>query len=164
VRENLSIIGGYLVLVGVPLLAIVLALRAGGGISAPVSIDGVWELESPSLGAFGNCPGALPLAAGNAFEIVQSGRFLIAKFQQDPKTTLSGVLDQRRFILCSLGDLSEACSRDSLHLNGGVLEEGAARRLELHLRPHSEGCGEVVLLSNWRPIKVAASPQRGYNY
>jgi hypothetical protein len=164
VNENLSIVGGYLALVGAPVLAIILALRAGGGIAAPVSIDGSWVMESAPSGASESCPEALSMAGVRALEIAQSGRFLTAKFQQGPKGTLSGVLDQRRFILCSVGDLSDACSRDSFHLNGGVLEQGGARRLELRLRPHAAGCGEVVLLSTWRPIKAAASPQRGYNY
>lgn len=159
------LVGGYVAMVGIPLLIIVLVLNAGSGLSAPPSIDGAWTIQPVSAKPAGACSGELSLLAGGRLVIAQSGRHLRARWNQDPASVMSGMIDQNRFILCSLGPATVECALNAMHLSGIMLDENGARRLELRLNPAPGGsCQEAVLLSAWREIESKAPAVREYNY
>lgn len=152
-------------MVGIPLLIIVLVLNAGSGLSAPPSIDGAWAVQPVSARPAGACSEELSLLAGGRLVIAQSGRHLRARWNENPASVMSGMIDQDRFILCSLGPASEGCALNAVHLSGIMREERGARRLEIRLSPVAGGsCQEAVLLSAWREVESKAPAVREYNY
>ena len=159
------LVGGYLAMVGIPLLIIVFVLDAGSGLSAPPSIDGAWAIQPVSARPAGACTGELSLLAGGRLVIAQSGRHLRARWNENSPSVMSGMIDQNRFILCSLGPATEECALNAVHLSGIMREESGARRLEIRLNPAPGGsCQEAVLLSAWREIDSKAPAVREYNY
>ncbi len=157
------LLGGYLLMVGVPLVFIVVVMNAGRDIVAPPSIGGDWvmEWEQPAAAAKGER--RLPEAVGGSLGISQSGRHLTAQWNQDRASAMKGTLDQGQFTLCPVGTSSESCSSDPLHLNGRILEENGERRLEVRLDPLSDDGQELVLLSPWRKVELRPSGP-GYNH
>ena len=158
------LLSGYMTMVGVPLVVVAFVLHAGRNMVAPPSIDGDWIMQWESPDAAGKCQEQLPDEIGGSLAISQSGRHLTAHWNQDRTSPLKGILDDGRFILCSLGSSREPCSHDPLHLNGRILEQKGARRLELRLDSLPDDCQDLVLLSSWRKIDLTARAPKGYNY
>ena len=147
------LVAGYAAMVGVPLLILLIVFSAGSKLVAPPAIDGAWTMQ-PASPALEGCPQAVADVAGGALVISQSGRHLTAHWTHDKARGLSGVIDERRFVLCSARRSNEECSLDPGRLEGRILEEDGARRLEVRLPPESGAeCKELIVQSGWREIK-----------
>jgi hypothetical protein len=149
-----QLVAGYAAMVGVPLLILLIVFNAGSELVAPPAIEGAWTMQPASPAMEEGCPQASAGGAGGALVISQSGRHLRAHWTQDKARALSGVMDERHFVLCSASRSNEECSVDPRRLEGRILEEDGARRLEVRLPPESDSkCKELILQSSWREIE-----------
>jgi hypothetical protein len=82
----------YILLVGLPLLGLAGVLRSGHSLTAPISVDGVWKIETDAgRMAVPSCD--KPASAFSSVVISQSGKSLVLTFNNAPKTVSSGVLE-----------------------------------------------------------------------
>jgi hypothetical protein len=156
------LLGGYLIMVGIPVVVIAIVMHVGGALVAPPSINGDWIMQWETPDAAAKCEDRLP--DGSALAISQSGRHLTAHWNQNRAASMRGTLDNGHFTLCSLGSSSEECSYDPLHLSGRILEENGSRRLEVRLDSIADDCKDLVLLSSWRRIDLTVGARQEYNY
>ena len=96
-KNNLTF--GYLLFVGIPLLALICTLRAGAGLSAPPAVSGDWNVEPTA----NRCAGPLAGTGQPALSIYQTGADLLMAFNDPAKTTLSGKLESGRITAVSTG-------------------------------------------------------------
>jgi hypothetical protein len=81
-------LGGYVLLVGGPLLGLVAMLHAGRGLNAPISVQGVWDIRVSKS----------PCADGSrseervAMEVVQSGSHLFLSVPDEPGNRAEGAI------------------------------------------------------------------------
>ncbi|MFZ0769856.1 MAG: hypothetical protein WCA49_18525 [Candidatus Sulfotelmatobacter sp.] len=93
-HANRNFIIAYVFLVGLPVVGLVGVLKSGRTLAAPISVDGVWQLQAdPAQVAALPCGRSLPYTSDTALAISQSGRNFTLSLTNDPKTTASGVLD-----------------------------------------------------------------------
>lgn len=83
----------YILLVGLPLLGLAGVLRTGRHLTAPVSIDGEWKLQTTSHNLSGGCVKAASQLPDSLMTISQSGKGLVVSFSNGPKLSGSAVLD-----------------------------------------------------------------------
>lgn len=84
----------YAFLVILPLVALAGILRSGRSLKAPVSIDGVWNLQvDPAQLDSLSCAKTLAPVSDRTIAISQSGTSLAFTFPNGPKLTGLGVLD-----------------------------------------------------------------------
>jgi hypothetical protein len=84
-RTNRNFVIAYVVLVGLPLLGLVGVLKAGHGLRAPTSVDGLWTLEASAA----LCGQRLQNSTMN---ISQSGQSLVVSLDNGLNITGSGTL------------------------------------------------------------------------
>lgn len=90
-RRNFVIAYTFLVLL--PVLGLVGVLKHGRGLSAPLSVDGVWKLQADS-GRLAALPcGALVSNPDSTFTISQSGTYLVLDFNNRSRNTVPGFLE-----------------------------------------------------------------------
>ena len=87
------LIVAYLVLVGVPLLALLGILRSGERLVPPASVRGSWNVEA-DFGALANpaCRGLLSSVKQPFLSISQSGPSLALTLNNPQRTTLTGTI------------------------------------------------------------------------
>jgi hypothetical protein len=81
----------YILLVGLPILGLIGVLRKGRSVSAPISVDGSWTIQTNSLGALpcGNSPVGSP---DQTLAISQSGETFTLSLAGAQKEPIFGVL------------------------------------------------------------------------
>jgi hypothetical protein len=83
---NRNFIVAYILLVGVPLLGLAGVLKAGHALTAPISIDGTWALETSPATLFGQT------LQNSLLTISQSGNGLVVSLNNGLNTTGTGTL------------------------------------------------------------------------
>ena len=93
-NSNRNFIIAYVLLVGLPIVGLVGVLKRGRSLTAPISVDGVWQVQAdPIQVAALPCGKALAYNPDTALAISQSGRNFTLTLVNGPKSTGSGVLD-----------------------------------------------------------------------
>lgn len=93
-HTNRNFIFAYVLLVGLPVAGLVGILKSGRKLTAPISVDGVWQLQADSVRlAALPCGQALINDPATALAISQSGKNFTLSFSNGPKSTASGVLE-----------------------------------------------------------------------
>lgn len=93
-RTNRNFVVAYILLVGLPLLGLAGILRNGRHLTAPISVDGTWKIDTDgNAGSNPSCTAASTFLS-SPFVIGQSGRNLIVTFGKN-KATASGTLDNK---------------------------------------------------------------------
>jgi hypothetical protein len=82
----------YILLVGLPLLGLAGVLRSGRSLTAPISVDGVWKIETDA-GRLSVPSCDKSVSAFPSVVISQSGKSLVLTFNNAAKTVSSGVLE-----------------------------------------------------------------------
>jgi hypothetical protein len=93
-HNNRNFVLAYILLVGLPLAGLVVVLKSGRKLTAPVSVDGLWHLQVDSnrLAAL-PCGKALAESPDTALAISQSGRNFTLTLSNGPKSIASGAID-----------------------------------------------------------------------
>ena len=93
-RTSRNFIIAYALLVGLPILGLVGILKSGRALAAPISVDGVWKLQTDPLRlAALPCGKTLASSPDAALAISQSGRNFTLNLKDGPKSAASGALD-----------------------------------------------------------------------
>lgn len=98
-KTNRNFVIAYVLLVGLPILGLVGILKSGRNLTAPISIDGVWQLQAdPAQLASMSCGKALGDSSNTTLSISQSGKnFSLGFGSINPSNGLrsvaSGVVD-----------------------------------------------------------------------
>jgi hypothetical protein len=93
-NSNRNFIIAYILLVGLPVAGLVGVLKSGRKLGAPISVDGVWQLQAdPVQLAALPCGKNLAYSPETALTISQSGRNFTLNLANDPKSTASGVVE-----------------------------------------------------------------------
>jgi hypothetical protein len=93
-RANRNFIIAYILLVGLPIVGLVGVLKTGRSLRAPISVDGVWQVQAdPVQVAALPCGKTLAYTPETALAISQSGKNFTLTLINGPKSTGSGVLD-----------------------------------------------------------------------
>ena len=93
-RANRNFIIAYILLVGLPIVGLVGVLKKGRSLTAPISVDGVWQVQAdPVRVAALPCGRTLASTPETSLAISQSGRNFTLTLVNGPKSTGSGVLD-----------------------------------------------------------------------
>lgn len=136
----------YLALVGIPAVGVLGALKAGGGISAPASIQGSWFLHA-DLNANAATPCATRLSGFTTPELIvsQSGVFLEIQLPTQRRERLSGRFEDLHLAAEAPPDLFGGDVFDLLRLTAVLGEEhgepvlrgvvGMPRRIECSPMP-----------------------------
>ena len=115
----------YVLLVGLPLLGLAGVLRTGRTLHAPISVDGIWKVESGSSHlAAQPCDQVLSSFLNTSAVISQSGKNLVITFNNASKTVAFGVLEGKslKSSILSARDSSRApgCGDQTLTLTATV--------------------------------------------
>jgi len=91
-HTNRNFVVAYILLVGLPLLGLAGVLRSGRSLTAPISVDGVWKIETDAghLAAL-SCDKSV--TGFSSVVISQSGKSLVLTLNNSSKTTASGTLE-----------------------------------------------------------------------
>lgn len=93
-HTNRNFIIAYALLVVLPIIGLLGVLKSGRALKAPISVDGIWQLQAdPDRMASLPCGKTLAQNPEAALSISQSGRNFTLSFANGPKSTASGVLD-----------------------------------------------------------------------
>jgi hypothetical protein len=93
-NTNRNFIIAYILLVALPIVGLLGVLKSGRTLTAPISVDGVWQLQAdPTRLASLPCGKTLGQNPETALAISQSGRNFTLSFANGPKSAASGVLD-----------------------------------------------------------------------
>jgi hypothetical protein len=87
---NRKFVVAYIVLVGIPLLALAGVLKAGHHLTAPYAVDGSWRFASSSSPVTSACSNFLSSISSGSISVSQSGTVLVVGV--NGKTT-NGTLD-----------------------------------------------------------------------
>ena len=112
----------YLLLVGVPVLAVSEVLRAGRRLRPPVFVEGTWNLEhASSTSADPSCGDALINADPTVLTISQSGRHLLLTLNDANRTTFAGQI-RGETITATTARLASQSSPDDRGWTGASIE------------------------------------------
>jgi hypothetical protein len=149
----------YVLLVGVPVLALFGILRAGRLLTAPVSMGGIWDLDA-NFNALGSAP-CVSLLNGidqPFFTISQSGTSLLFAFDDPGRTTVAGAI-LGATVSMGMGSsgfpaIAEGNCRDThaVYLQGQVSKQDDQRILTGVLGIH--GCARCVPI----PFRAVRQP------
>jgi|HubBroStandDraft_1064217.scaffolds.fasta_scaffold00001_178 hypothetical protein len=93
-RANTNFILAYVFLVALPVVGLIGVLKSGRKLTAPISVDGLWQLQAdPVRLAALPCGKTLAQNPNTALVISQSGKNFTVSLSNDPKSTSSGVLE-----------------------------------------------------------------------
>lgn len=96
-HSNRNFIIAYVLLVALPIVGLVGVLKSGRSLIAPISVEGVWQLQvDPARLASLPCGKSLGENPETALAISQSGKNFTLTIVNGPKSTASGVLDGTR--------------------------------------------------------------------
>jgi hypothetical protein len=109
----------YILLVGLPLLGLAAVLRSGRGLSAPISVDGVWQFRPDSADVpVGRCSQTLASLQNSAVIVSQSGKGLTLSLDNGSRTTGYGTIEgttlSAAFPLADVTANDPGCGSDSL--------------------------------------------------
>jgi len=91
---NRRFVIAYILLVGLPLLGLAGVLRFGQGLSAPISVNGVWKLGADGAPLpVGKCGKRLATLQDTLLTISQSGKELIVSVNNESLAIGSGVME-----------------------------------------------------------------------
>jgi hypothetical protein len=107
----------YVLLVGLPLLGLAGVLKSGRSLVAPISVDGVWKIESDadhlgSQSTLQSCDRTVAALAAGSIGISQSGKSLVLTFNNGSKAVASGRLEGKS-ISASLAPAQDTSSENS---------------------------------------------------
>ena len=155
----------YMMLVGIPLAIVLVILKLGEHLQASPAIDGAWVMQTDALQDTSPCASTFASFGGRSLVISQSGRYLTAIWDHQPRTKLYGSLRDHAFSLSSVRPPSKTdCGNAALLLEGRIVDGNGARSLEARLRlPDCSACQELALYSSPRSIGRRAVPVRGYH-
>lgn len=93
-HNNRNFLLAYILLVGLPLAGLVGVIKSGHKLTAPVSVDGTWNLQvdAERLASL-PCGKALADAPETTLAISQSGKNFTLSLANGPKSTASGVIE-----------------------------------------------------------------------
>jgi hypothetical protein len=93
-HTNRNFIIAYILLVALPVVGLLGVLKSGRALTAPISVDGMWQLQAdPVRLAALPCGKTLASTPDTALAISQSGRNFTLSLGNGPKSTASGTLD-----------------------------------------------------------------------
>lgn len=155
-RTSRNFVIAYVVLVGLPLLALAAVLRSGRSLKAPISVDGSWKVTAMSSDS-GNQPCAETLASVSKvpLHISQSGASLFVSVG-DAAASVDGKLEGTgvKANLSVPPKLSvSACSASSILLSATVDPKSEPRSLTGTLS--MPGCASCEAL----PIRAVRQPR-----
>jgi hypothetical protein len=92
-RASTTFILAYAFLVVLPVVGLIGVLKSGRKLAAPISVDGLWQLQAdPALLAALPCGKTLAENPNTALVISQSGKNFTVSLSNDPKFNSAGVL------------------------------------------------------------------------
>lgn len=141
-RTSRNFVVAYILLVGLPLLALAGVLRSGRHLSAPLSVDGTWKIETePSLET--HACGAVSSLVNSALLISQSGRSLEVSFKGKPAG--SGILVNRNLSSSISVGSDSACGDGQVVLAAVVDPKSEPRSLNGQFSfPGCQSCSPVA--------------------
>jgi hypothetical protein len=93
-HTNRNFVIAYILLVGLPVVGLVGVLKSGRALAAPISVDGIWQLQvDPAQVSALPCGKLLAYTPDTALAISQSGKNFTLSLTNGSKSTASGVLD-----------------------------------------------------------------------
>jgi len=93
-RTNRNFIIAYIILVGLPIVGLAAALKSGRTLTAPISVDGVWTLQTdPVQLAALPCAKSLTSVQDTTLAISQSGKNFTLSVANWPKSIGSGRIE-----------------------------------------------------------------------
>jgi len=137
----------YLCLVGVPLLGLAGLMRAGQRLVAPASIGGAWnvEVDFSTIGAT-RCAALLSSVKQPFLTVAQSGASFVATLNDQERTTLPGVLQDRTVTMGDSSGPPDAnaanCAR-AIYFDATVHTQSEPRIIAGTLGIRCPGCGSV---------------------
>lgn len=159
---NRNFLIAYILLVGLPLLGLVGVLRAGRRVSAPISVDGAWKLESASAISLSQpCAKSIASLQDSTMAISQSGRSLVLTLNSGANATGQGVIEGTAIsgtIPLNDGPAEDsACGKNSvLTLTGNIDPKAEPRSLTGIIVV--DGCSSCATM-NYRAVRQS-SPVR----
>lgn len=92
--KNRRFIIGYVLLVGLPVLALVAVLNRGRDLTAPTSVGGVWKFEiAPDRPSNSACGESLSLLSDSLISISQSGKSLSLTLDNGSRAAVSALIE-----------------------------------------------------------------------
>ena len=156
---NRKLIAAYVCLVGIPLLALLVIIRGGQRLTAPVSVAGIWSVEADFSALAGTaCHDLLASVKQPFLTISQSGPSLAFTLNNSQRTTLPGNIESTHL---SMGS-GHSGSQDSwtascldpraIHLVATVSKRAEQRMLT--------GTLSILGCASCKPIPFRATRQR----
>jgi hypothetical protein len=129
VKSNL--VRAYILLVGLPLLFLILTLRAGKGLSSPPSLGGDWAVELTGGTEAGLCLGSFTSMSRPVLTFYQMGPELSLLANDASKTTFHGEVHGREISAVAAAKTgSGTCPGSLWHIQGALADNGASRSLQ----------------------------------
>jgi len=153
-RTSRNFVVAYVLLVGLPLLALAGVLRSGRRLAAPISVDGTWKVELQSdAGHADACNSAVAAAFGSPLQISQSGKsLLISTGKSASDGTIEGTNVKATLPIASCG------GAQTLTLTAAVDPKSDPRSLSGFLSP--AGCPSCSAIA-FRAIRQPRAPSGG---
>lgn len=155
---NTRFVVAYIFLVGVPLLCLAGVLKSGRGMSAPISIDGTWNIEA-NLTSVGNrsCASAVSSVLSSPLLISQSGLKLVVSSAK-AKTASLATIDGTRINAALVPATDSGCGSDqTLILVADVNPNTTPRTLQGHLASSDcTSCAPIEFRATRQPKPQAA--------
>jgi hypothetical protein len=93
-HSNRNFILAYILLVGLPIVGLVAVIKSGRGLTAPISVDGLWRIQvDPESLASLPCGKAIAENPETTLAISQSGKNFTLSLANGPRSTSSGTID-----------------------------------------------------------------------
>jgi hypothetical protein len=129
-RTNRNFVIAYALLVALPVAGLLGVLKYGRTLQAPLSVDGVWKLQSDAS-RFSTLPCGKPFAAAEdlAINISQSGRGFTLDFANRLKTKTSGVIEGNTLTASLSLSTATGCAGQVLQLTADVDPKAEPRTL-----------------------------------
>jgi hypothetical protein len=162
-HNNRNFILAYTLLVALPIVGLIGILKSGRKLIAPISVDGVWnlQLDASQLSSL-PCGKTLADAPETALAISQSGKNFILNLNNGPKSVSSGVLEgtaiKALIVPAPVWSAEAGCSGRELSLVATVDPKSDPRSLSGSLSVSDcPSCGSV----DFRATRQAAPARRG---
>jgi hypothetical protein len=144
-HTNRNFIIAYVVLVGLPIVALLGVLKSGRHMQAPLSVDGTWKLQTAvERSAWPSCFQSISWLTDSSLAISQSGPGLILSSNTAAKPMASGSIEGTA-IRASIQATGSACGSDNLTLIARVDPNSEPRSLTGTLSV--EGCTTCSTMS-----------------
>jgi hypothetical protein len=155
-RTSRNFVVAYVLLVGLPLLALAGVLRSGRKLAAPISVDGTWKVELQSDTGHANaCNSAMAAAFGSPLEISQSGKSLLISIG---KSASDGTIEGTSFVATL--PIASCGGAQTVTLTAAVDPKSDPRLLSGFLSPAgcwSSSCSAIA----FRAIRQPRGPSGG---